>query len=270
MPRQPAQRMTTSPSSRELHGFVGQGMDGRKRMRIRLLRAASGGGGGGADAGGGLGTGAGAGAGGFDEDDFDLAPGIYRITGGPPGVGGGTTLSGTKGGDLTITLIGTLLGGGFGGGPFLAGGDGGSGGGGGDTDAADTAPGKGTPGQGNDGLQGSFGTGSPVGGHGGGARGPATLSFGPGPGAESDITGVPVTYSRGGANTGPAPTGYGHGGSGGLNTTPATDGAPWIVVWSYPGSPVCLGGTIVTVNGVTTHTFTANGDFIIPRLGAGL
>jgi hypothetical protein len=49
---------------------------------------------------------------------------------------------------------------------------------------------------------------------------------------------------------------YGNGGASGNNA-----GIQGVVIIRYPGSQRATGGTIVTANGVTTHTFTTSGTF---------
>jgi len=225
----------------------------------------AGGGGGATD----VDVGGGGGAGGLLSGSTTLAYGqTYQIQVGgggnrgtgpdSTGTGGGT--NGTSGANSTAFGF-TAIGGGFGGTRSNNGGAGGSGGGGGDIGGLGGA---GTAGQGNSGGNSpAVNSNSGWDQGGGGGAGGAAVSFTPGLGLASSITGTSVTYAAGGQGSGytfvvaPGAANTGNGGTG------CRAGGSGIVVIRYLGNQVATGGTITSSGGYTIHTFTTLGDFVV-------
>jgi len=211
---------------------------------------------------------------------------------------GGAASTGGQGGDGGNSVFGSLtaIGGGGGAAHRSSGRAGGSGGGSaGAYEATDTTlGGAGTPGQGFDGGtsihygyagSGGGGAGAPgVGGTGGGA------GKNGGNGLAYSISGTSTYYAGGGAGYGytyggigglggggnggnPSPlapiaggTNTGGGGGGGrtVGQVPfvgTAAGGSGIVIIRYSGPQAATGGTVVSANGYTTHTFTTSGTF---------
>ena len=91
-----------------------------------------------------------------------------------------------------------------------------------------------------------------------------------GSGTANSITGVSVTYAKGGSATGataisPTPTPNTGDGANGDRVSNGTTGASGVVIISYPtsGNLIAIGGTKTTSGGNTIHTFTSNGTFTI-------
>jgi hypothetical protein len=196
------------------------------------------------------------------------------------GAGGGGAQSIGNSGNNSVFGALTAIGGGGGGGTSTTGNvnglSGGSGGGGGDYNGNG---GGGTAGQGfrgGDSRQ-SAGAGSGASGGGGGGAG------GPGPDAINTFVaqsgGASITYSISGTSTNYAggggvrscsPADNNPGTSGGVNTGTGGEGARFnvggsggsgIVIIRYSGPQAATGGTVVSANGYTTHTFTTSGTF---------
>ncbi|CAE7214088.1 WAVH2 [Symbiodinium sp. CCMP2592] len=186
-------------------------------------------------AGGGGGGSGGGGAGGVLQDSVEILPGsVWEVVVGAGGIGGyggspfglvpPNPVQSTSGGNSVLGPI-VSFGGGFGAGVTRVPGNGGSGGGGG-FDRPNINPGRGTPGQGNDGGisdTDSFGAGGGGGGAGqAGSNAPAIhLGGNGGDGVESNITGTVQWFGGGGGggvnqNNGQVvPNGGGIGGMGG-------------------------------------------------------
>lgn len=243
----------------------------------------AGGGGGGNGSSSGYESGGG-GAGGLLSGSITLSQlSSYTIT---VGGGGGSASTGSNSSAFGLTAFG----GGAGATSPGAGGSGGSGGGG---SHAQTAGGAGTAGQGNAGATPSSNS---RGGGGGGAGAVGTMSGG-GNGLLSSITGTATYYAGGGAGVNPAAaTSGGLGGGGGSSATLNTNGTAGtlntggggggaygstsgivggaggsgVVIVSYAGSPVFMGGSIASSGGNTIHTFTSSGILTAGSFIAGL
>jgi hypothetical protein len=230
------------------------------------------GGGGGGQTGQSAGPGGG-GGGGLVPGICPISPGTYAVV---VGAGGNTGYPGSNGSNSSFNSI-TATGGGYGNSSTLySPGNGGSGGGG---SSSFGGAGTGTAGQGYDG---GSATGAAGGGGGGaGAIGQSAPGFqtpgNGGDGLQSAISGTLTYYAGGGggysSNSGTAANGgQGGGGNGLVNGTANTgggggasgNGGSGVVILSYPtGLISATGGTMTTSGGMTIHTFTSNGNFVV-------
>jgi len=226
---------------------------GRGPYIITYLIAAGGAGGSGQSGGSG-------GAGGLITTTLTVEPdAAYTVT-----IGAGSAGNPNKAGNGSPSAFGAVptTGGGAGGwSSSRAGNPGGSGGGSSDSSPYGP-PGSGIPGQGNPG-------GSQSGSGGKNSAGSVTNG---GAGYPSSISGSPVTYSAGGQGNGHGGGGPGGSGSGGTNTgtggggrhaaSNSNSGGPGIVIVSYAGAQVGLGGNSITESGGNTiHKFTGPGTY---------
>jgi hypothetical protein len=230
--------ITTSGSSR-IHRFTSSSNfvvpSGFSATAEYLVVAGGGGGGTDADVGGG------GGAGGLLAGSTSITPQTYSVVVGAGGSGGtnsytpgtGAGGNGAQGGTSSALGVSTV-GGGYGGTRGQAGGNGGSGGGGGDFQGNG---GTGTAGQGNNGggsIAGNANSGNDQGG--GGGKGSAGVTWTPGNGLTSSISGSSVVYAKGGAGSGgggpglQAPANTGQGGRGGATTADTTGGSGVVII----------------------------------------
>ncbi len=202
----------------------------------------------------------------------------------------------------THVAMGGGGGGSYGGGPQNGYAGGSGGGGANQSSSANTGfGGSGTAGQGFGGGNSRCGGGGEVSGGGGGGAGGAgsngssgacgTCSNRPynpgngGNGIQNSISGSAEWYSGGGGGGGlggNCTSGFNISGNNGLgggqasfggggqckvvsNNFVTESGGPGIVIIKYQGPPVATGGTITQVGGYTIHTFTSNGNFIVPQ-----
>jgi hypothetical protein len=71
------------------------------------------------------------------------------------------------------------------------------------------------------------------------------------------------TGTANGQNAGSGVAYTGGGGGGGQGSALAGNGGSGIVIVRYNGIPRATGGTITQANGITTHTFTSSGSFVV-------
>jgi hypothetical protein len=256
------------------------------------------GGGGAAGTGGGsAGGGGGGGAGGFLTGTTSIAPtSTYTVTVGAGGAAGAATANGSQGVNSVFSSITSIGGGGGGAGTSGAGGNGGSGGGGNGSNAVGVTllGGIATSGQGFNGGNGA--SDGDEGGGGGGASAVGTAGVNltsrgnGGAGTASSISGSSVTYAGGGGGGGNNTAVGGTGGAGGGGSSPGSQGAggagtantgggggggyatsanqaggaggSGVVIISYAGAQVFVGGTVTSSGGNTIHTFTTSGLLI--------
>jgi prepilin-type N-terminal cleavage/methylation domain-containing protein len=250
---------------------------------VAQLLVVAGGGGGGSSAYGSGGGGGGGGGGLYYNLSYLLNVGDYNVVvgiGGAPGTIG-LTQAGQKGGDSSFGSV-SVSGGGAGAGASTGNGSaGGSGGGAGYNGYANIRyGGSSISGQGN--IGGNTDNLSSAGGAGGGGAGgiggnnkPSHVGGDGGAGLAYSITGILVTYAKGGnggrnscidspLNTGKGgDAAYGDASYGAIGLVHA--GSSGIVVVSYPATSgiKATGGTITEVGGNIIHTFISNGTFSV-------
>ena len=226
-------------------------------LPIEYLVVAGGGAGGGAAVGQPAPGSGGGGGGGLRSGSLFLPPTntSYTVLVGSPGLGRTDTAGGNGGRSVFHTIESTGGGGGGGRTVNTTGQNGGSGGGGG---AAGGTGGTGTAGQG---FNGGNSNGTNICGGGGGAR-TAGNTAGPGASGSGSLWLDGLEYSIGGCGDGSSfcrteqGAGFGNGGGGTFEKSIGNNGQAGVVKIRYSGTQRATGGTVTTINNITTHTFT--------------